>query len=129
MLQNYMSALNPKNHEKKPSSSPKFKKEVNSLCSQSAMNFLLFLPKSNCWNLVLLSSVHFLDFADFYSFFSPFSRCLKITEKISSTLRAKLATFTFKWTKVDHNAKNGLFGRVFENLKLWVKQCYQTGQV
>ena len=69
MLQNYMSALNPKNHEKKPSSSQKFKKEANSLCSQSAMNFLLFLPKSNCWNLVFLSSVHFLDFADFYSFF------------------------------------------------------------
>ena len=25
-------------------------------------------------------------------------------------------------------AKNGSFGRVFENLKLAVKQCYQTGQ-
>ena len=26
------------------------------------------------------------------------------------------------------NAKNGPFWRVFENLKLAVKQCYQTGQ-
>ena len=29
----------------------------------------------------------------------------------------------FEW-----NAKNGPFWRVFENLKLAVKQCYQTGQ-
>ena len=26
------------------------------------------------------------------------------------------------------NAKNGPFWRVFENLKLAVRQCYQTGQ-
>ena len=30
--------------------------------------------------------------------------------------------------KLNKNAKNGLFWRVFENLKLVVKQCYQTGQ-
>ena len=29
--------------------------------------------------------------------------------------------------KVNKNAKNGPFWRVFENLKLAVKQCYQTG--
>ena len=36
----------------------------------------------------------------------------------------------FEWTKVNSkNARNGPFWRVFENLKLAVKQCYQTGQV
>ena len=30
--------------------------------------------------------------------------------------------------KLIKNAKNGSFWRVFENLKLAVKQCYQTGQ-
>ena len=30
--------------------------------------------------------------------------------------------------KLSKNAKNGPFWRVFENLKLAVKQCYQTGQ-
>ena len=34
----------------------------------------------------------------------------------------------FEWTKVDKNAKNGQFRRVFENLKLAVQKCYQTGQ-
>ena len=34
----------------------------------------------------------------------------------------------FEWTKVNQNVKNGQFWRVFENLKLSVKQCYQTGQ-
>ena len=30
--------------------------------------------------------------------------------------------------KLLKNAKNGQFWRVFENVKLAVKQCYQTGQ-
>ena len=34
----------------------------------------------------------------------------------------------FEWTKVNQNAKNGQFWRVFEKLKLAVKQCYQTGR-
>ena len=34
----------------------------------------------------------------------------------------------FEWTKVNKNAKNCPFWRVFEKLKLAVKQCYQTGQ-
>ena len=32
-----------------------------------------------------------------------------------------------EWPKIDQNAKNGTFWQVFENLKLAVKQCYQTG--
>ena len=31
--------------------------------------------------------------------------------------------------KLNKNAKNGPFGELFENLKLAVKQCYQTGQI
>ena len=30
--------------------------------------------------------------------------------------------------KLIKNAKNGAFWQVFQNLKLTVKQCYQTGQ-
>ena len=33
----------------------------------------------------------------------------------------------FEWTKDNQNVKNGQFVRVFENLNLAVKQCYQTG--
>ena len=48
--------------------------------------------------------------------------------KSLSTLQAKRATFTFWVDKLIKNAKNGQFGRIFENLKLAVNQCYQTGQ-
>ena len=34
----------------------------------------------------------------------------------------------FEWTKVDQNAKNCPFWRLFEKLKLVIKQCYQAGQ-
>ena len=34
----------------------------------------------------------------------------------------------FEWTKVNQKCNNGPFWRVFENLKLAVKQRYQTGQ-
>ena len=53
----------------------------------------------------------------------------KSQKKSHSTLRAKRATFTF-W--VDKSSlkmpKDVQFWRVFENLKLAVKQCYQTCQ-
>ena len=43
-------------------------------------------------------------------------------------LRAKRATFAFWKIKTIRNVKNAPFWQVFENLKLAVKQCYQTGQ-
>ena len=43
--------------------------------------------------------------------------CLKITEKV----------YILSGQKFIKNAQNGQFWRVFENLKLAVKQCYQTG--
>ena len=47
----------------------------------------------------------------------------KFEKKSHSTLRAKRATF-----KLFKNAKNGQLWQVFKNLKLAVKQGYQTGQ-
>lgn len=63
-------------------------------------------------------------------FFCFLPWCLKITKKTHITLRAKLATFTFRVAKSlsKKNAKNGHIWRVFENLKFLVKQSYQTGQ-
>ena len=49
----------------------------------------------------------------------------KSQKKSHSRLRAKRATFTF-W--VDRSSSKWSIWRVFENLKLAVKQCYQTGQ-
>ena len=48
------------------------------------------------------------------------ARCLKITEKVSFNIASEVSAQ--KWIK------NYPFWRVFENLKLAVKQCYETGQ-
>ena len=48
-------------------------------------------------------------------------------KKSHSTLRAKRA-YILRGQKLLKNSKNVRFWRVFENLKLAVKQCYQTGQ-
>ena len=57
------------------------------------------------------------------------ARCLKITEKVSSNIASEASYVYFlSGQKIMKNEKNGPFWRVFENLKLAVKQCYQTGQ-
>ena len=57
------------------------------------------------------------------------TRCLKITEKISFNILSEASyVYILSGQKLFQNAKNGPFWRVFENLKLAVKQCYQTGQ-
>ena len=60
------------------------------------------------------------------------ARCLKVTEKVSFNIASE-ASYVYilsrqKLIKNVKNGKNGPFGRVFENLKLSVKQRYQTGQ-
>ena len=56
-------------------------------------------------------------------------RCLKITEKVSFNIASEASyVYILSGQKLIINAKNGPFWRVFENLKLAVKQCYQTGQ-
>ena len=55
--------------------------------------------------------------------------CLKITEKVSFNIASEASyVYILSGQKLIKNAKNGPFWRVFENLKLAVKQCYQTGQ-
>ena len=54
---------------------------------------------------------------------------LKITEKVSFHIASEASyVYILSEQKLIENAKNGPFWRVFENLKLAVKQCYQTGQ-
>ena len=69
---------------------------------------------------------------EFFLDFEGRRQCLKITEKVSFNIASE-ASYVYilsgqKLIKNAKNAKNGSFCRVFENLKLAVKQCYQTGQ-
>ena len=58
------------------------------------------------------------------------SRCLKTTEKVSFNIASEASyVYILSGQKLIKNAKNIPFWRVFENLKLAVKQCYQTGQI
>ena len=68
-------------------------------------------------------------FLDWYLVVLYFSRCLKITEKVSFNITSEASYgYILSGQKLIKNAKNGPFWRVFENLKLAVKQSYQTGQ-
>ena len=56
-------------------------------------------------------------------------RCLKITEKVSFNIASEASyVYILNGQKLIKNAQNGQFWKVFEKLKLAVKQCYQTGQ-
>ena len=56
-------------------------------------------------------------------------RCLKITEKVLFNIASEVSfVYILSGQTLIKNPKNGPFWRVFENLKLAVKQCYQTGQ-
>ena len=54
------------------------------------------------------------------------SQCLKITEKVTFNIASE-ASYVYILSGQKF-IKNGQFWRLFENLKLAVKQCYQTGQ-
>ena len=57
------------------------------------------------------------------------ARCLKITEKVSFKIASEASyVYILSGQKFIKNAENGPFWRVFDNLKLAVKQCYQTGE-
>ena len=57
------------------------------------------------------------------------TQCLKITEKVSFNITSEASyIYILSDQKFIKKAKKGQFWRVFENLKLIVKQCYQTGQ-
>ena len=54
---------------------------------------------------------------------------LKITDKVSFNIASEASyVYILSGQKLIKNAKNGPFLQNFENLKLAVKQCYQTGQ-
>ena len=75
--------------------------------------------------------LHFLQKASISSLniSCTFARCLKITEKVSFNIASEASyVYILNGQKLIINAKNGQFWRVFENLKLAVKQCYQTVQ-
>ena len=58
------------------------------------------------------------------------AQCLKITEKVSFNIASEASyVYILSGQNLIKNAKNGSFRRAFENLKLAVKQCYQTGQL
>ena len=60
---------------------------------------------------------------------STMLRCFKITEKVSFNIASEASySYILSGQKLIKDAKNGPFWRVLENLKLAVKQCYQTGQ-
>ena len=53
----------------------------------------------------------------------------KPQKKVSFNIASEASyVYILSGQKFIKNAKNGPFWRVFENLKLAVKQCYQTGQ-
>ena len=56
------------------------------------------------------------------------TQSLKITEKVSFNIASEASyVYILSGQKLIKNAKNDPFWRVFVNLKLAVKQCYQTG--
>ena len=55
-------------------------------------------------------------------------QCLKITEKVSFNIASEASyVYILSGQKFIKNAKNCPFWRIFEDLKLAVKQYYQTG--
>ena len=64
-----------------------------------------------------------------YFVLSKATRCLKNTEKVSFNIASEASyVYILSGQKFIKNAKNAPVWQVFENLKLAVKQCYQTGQ-
>ena len=58
------------------------------------------------------------------------AQCLKITEKVSFNIASEASyVYILSGQKLIKKRQNGRFWRVFENLKLAVKQCYQKGQL
>ena len=125
-------------------------KQLNSLHHLIQVHKNFNYPQSTCSNLSLYlpfknTICQFFTFLLFYFYSQTFkmdqkwkrifwpnhtkSRCLKITEKVSFNIASEASyVYILSGQKLIKNTKNGPFWRVFENLKLAVKQCYQTGQ-
>ena len=80
-----------------------------------------FLMCQSCFAAMRESSQHPLSTQTHY---------LKIVQKVAFNIASEASyVYILSGQKVIKNAKNSHFVRVFENLKLAVKQCYQTWQV
>ena len=99
------------------------------LFSQFMIYYIRFLLRADYfWRCFTGFLQH--DFCIIIPFFTIFihTQCLKITEKVSFNIASEASyVYILSGQKFIKNAKNGQFWRVFENLKLAVKQCYQTG--
>ena len=77
----------------------------------------------------LLIDSHLISSALSQVFLAASIWCLKIPRKVLFNIASEASyVYILSGQKFIKKAKNGSFGRVFENLKLAVKQCYQTGQ-
>ena len=94
---------------------------VASLSANKKISYFCF--KTSAYSNVLTNRFWLLEN-------TPDARCLKITEKVSFNIASGASyVYILSGQKLIKNAKKCLFWRVFENLKLAVKQCYQTGQL
>ena len=58
----------------------------------------------------------------------PSSQCLKLAQKVAFNIASEASyIYILSGQKFIENAKNSQFGEFLKNLKLAVKQCYQTG--
>ena len=103
-------------------------KMSSSVVSQTKQNLLM--PLTTFWVVVAFAAADcFTSFFVVKDIINVQHGVWKSQKKSHSTLRAKRATFTFwvdiSWLKIPKNVQ---FWRFFNNLKLAVKQRYQTGQ-
>ena len=98
----------------------------------SKMSHLNFCAKKGWLQCEFAQSQRTAPFSDFRGGRPCFNfklRCEKITEKISFNIASEASyVYILSGQKLIKHAKNVAFWRVFENLKLAVKQCYQTSQ-
>ena len=78
------------------------------------------------WNHLSLCAFFFKkDFSRHFWLECKKTRCLEITENVSFYIENEASyVYILSGQKLIKNA--GLFWRIFENLKIAVKQCYQT---
>ena len=90
----------------------------------------VFFTASDATAFLSSSSSNAIEFFSIFAVINVVApRCLKITEKVSFNIASEASyVYSLSRQKLIKNAKNGPFWGVFENLKLGVKQCYQTGQ-
>ena len=70
----------------------------------------------------MIKMVHFGEFLDILSLWSN-----SVTRQVNFNLTKIDGKFKIEWTKVNQKSQKWSILTISENLKLVVKQCYQTG--